>query len=156
PAGKTASSSPAAGGAPEPGSDRVRVTVEAPTEPDAARVFADYVRFWQRDMVALRSNDLRGSGVLDYLFPPQLQTTAAYLARQRRAGRHTEGVVGIAPLVGSVRGGSATVSDCLDQSGSWDVDRSGHRIPPTRRTLPLAVALQLGTDHRWKVSGLGS
>jgi hypothetical protein len=142
-------------GAPEPGADLVTVTGTPPADRAAARVFADYVRFWQRDMLALGSNDLRKSGVLDYLFPPQLQTTATYLTTQRRAGLHTEGTVGIAPQVTSVRKRSATISDCLDQSAAYDVDRAGKRIRPTPRRLPLSVALQLGTDNRWKVSNLG-
>ena len=152
-----APTSPAPSGSarPEPGADLVKVTGDPPVEPVAARVFADYVRFWQRDMLALRSNDLRGSGALDYLFPPQLQTTASYLTGQRRAGRHTEGTVDIAPEVGSVRGRSATVTDCLDQSAAYDVDRSGKRIRPAPRHLPLTVSLQLGTDSRWRVSNLG-
>jgi hypothetical protein len=145
---------PSGSGRPEPGADLVQVTNTPPVEPAAARVFLDYVRFWQRDMLALRSNDLARSGLLDYLFPPQLQTTATYLADQRKAGRHTEGVIGIAPDVTSVRGRSATISDCLDQSRSYDVDRSGRRLPPSARNLPLTVALQLGTDNRWKVSNL--
>jgi hypothetical protein len=146
---------PSAGAAAEPGADLVKVTSSAPADRLRARVFADYVRFWQRDMVALRSNDLGRSGVLDYLFPPQLQTTATYLASQRRAGRHTEGAVSIHPEVMSVRSRYATITDCLDQSGSYDVDRSGRQIRPSGRPrLPLVVAVQLGRDNRWKVSTL--
>jgi hypothetical protein len=150
-----ASSGPSGSATAEPGADLVKVTSTAPADRTAARIFADYVRFWQRDMLALRSNDLRRSGVFDYLFPPQLQTTTTYLASQRRAGRHTEGVVGVRPEVTSVRGRYATVKDCLDQSGSYDLDRSGRHIPPTGRPrLPLVAAMQLGTDSRWKVSTL--
>ena len=154
-ASATTSPGPSGSATAEPGADLVTVTSTAPADRAGARVFADYVRFWQRDMLALRSNDLRRSGVLDYLFPPQLQTTATYLASQRRAGRHTEGVVGIHPDVTSVRGRYATIKDCLNQSGSYDLDRSGRRIPPSGRPrLPLVVALQLGADDRWKVSTL--
>jgi hypothetical protein len=155
----TAATSPGTTGgadsASEPGADLVTVTSSPPADPAAARVFDDYVRFWQRDMLALRSNDLRGSGVLAFLFPPQLQETATYLAGQRRAGRHTEGTIGIAPAVTSVRSRSATVTDCLDQSRTVDVDRSGRRTRPTPPHLPLTVSLQRGTDDRWKVSDLG-
>jgi len=155
PMGSAATSpGPTAGGSPVPGADLVTVAGTGPGDRAGAHVFADYVRFWQRDMLALRSNDLRTSGVLDYLFAPQLQRTAIYLADQRRAGRHTEGVVTIRPNVVSVTGRSAVVSDCLDQSRSYDVDRAGRRIPPARRNLPLTVALQLGAGDRWRVSDL--
>jgi hypothetical protein len=154
PAPSSATTSPGPLATAEPGADLVTVTGTAPVDPAAARVFADYVRFWQRDMLALRTNDLRTSAVLHYLFPPQLQMTATYLADQRKAGRHTEGRIGVAPEVGSVHGRSATVTDCLDQAGSYDVDRSGRRVRPTPAHLPLSVSLQLGTDNRWKVSNL--
>jgi hypothetical protein len=151
----TTSPRPTGSATSEPGADLVTVVGAAPADRAGALVFADYVRFWQRDMLALRSNDLRRSGVLDYLFPPQLQTTATYLASQRSAGRHTEGVVSIHPSVTSVRDRYATVKDCLDQSRSYDLDRSGRHIPPSGKPrLPLVVALQLGADNRWKVSSL--
>ena len=155
PSGTAATPAGGTAPAPEPGADLVTVTSSPPADPAAARVFDDYVRFWQRDMLALRSNDLRGSGVLAFLFPPQLQETATYLAGQRRAGRHTEGTIGIAPGVASVQGRSATVTDCLDQSRTFDVDRSGRRIRPKPPHLPLTVSLQRGADDRWKVSDLG-
>jgi hypothetical protein len=150
----SASASASGSAAAEPGAELVKVDSSAPVNPEEIPVFADYVRFWQRDMLALGSNDQRASGVLEYLFPPQLQATARYLAEQRKAGRHTEGAITISPEVTSVRGSSATVKDCLDQSGSYDVDRAGHRFPPQRPHLPLVVALQRGTDQRWKVSDL--
>jgi hypothetical protein len=152
----TASPTPTAGVPAGPGAALVRVTSGPPGDRTQARIFADYVRFWQRDMLALRSNDLGTSGLLAYLFPPQLQTTATYLSGQRRAGRHTEGTITISPQVTSVRGSSATVDDCLDESRSYDVDRAGRRAAATGpRRLALTVALQLGTDKRWKVSNLG-
>jgi hypothetical protein len=139
----------------EPGADLVRVTSQPPGGRAAARVYADYVRFWQRDMLALRTNDLRGSGAVAYLFPPQLQNTTAYLGKQRRAGIHTEGTIGIAPLATAVRARSAVIQDCLDQSTSYDIDRSGKHISPSPPHLPLTVSMQLGADNRWKVSNLG-
>ena len=146
----TAAPQPAA-----PGADLVTVTAEPPADPAQARVFADYVAFWQRDQLALRTNDLAGSGLLDHLFPPQRERTVGYLAQARRAGRHTEGVIGIGPQVGSVRGSGAVVRDCLDQAGSYDVDRAGRRLPRTGPArLRLTVTLQRGTDGRWKVSNL--
>lgn len=138
----------------KPGAKLVRVISSPPGDRARARVFADYVRFWQRDMVALRDNDVRASGVLDYLFPPQLQRTLKYIADQRRAGVHTEGTISIRPRVRSVGQQSATIKDCLDQSASYDVDPAGRRIPLTQRRIPLVIALQFGMDNRWKVSNL--
>jgi hypothetical protein len=136
-----------------PGGNLVVVGTEAPADPTQARVFADYVVFWQRDMLALTTNDAGGAGVADYLFPPQAQTTAAYLAGRRRSGVRSQGVLRIAPTVTVTGRTSATVRDCLDQTGVRDVDRSGRRI-----ALPghvgLTVQLVRTPDGRWRVSRL--
>jgi len=136
-----------------PGALLVVVTTTPPADAGSGRVFADYVAFWQRDMLALRTNDVQRSGVLDYLFPPQTATTIDYIAGRRRSGVRTDGVLRIAPTAPTVSGRSAFLRDCLDQTGVVDVDRSGRRTTVRARS-PLSVALVMGTDRRWRVSRL--
>jgi hypothetical protein len=136
-----------------PGSDLVVVTTEPPADPVERRVFTDYVTFWQRDMLTLTTGDLTRSGLLDYLFAPQVETTVRYVNDRRRRGIRSQGLLRIAPVVLSARARSAMLRDCLDQTAVVDVDRSGRR---TRLTpgLGLTVALTRTPDGRWRVSNL--
>jgi hypothetical protein len=140
-----------------PGAALVVTTTDPPTDPNQRKVFADYVTFWQRDMVALTTNDLRRSGVLDYLIAPQAADTVSYVDGRRRTGVHSQGVLRIAPQVGTAGPRSATVRDCLDQTGMSDTDRVGRR---TRLTPKVAMSVSLirtpdGTPAgRWRVSRL--
>jgi hypothetical protein len=138
---------------PPPGAALVVVRSRPSADASRRAVFADYVTFWQRNMVALTTNEVNGSGVIDYLASPQLDATVTSLVDRRSRGVRNQGVLRIAPQVASVQGQAALLRDCLDQAGMVEVARAGRR---TRLTPKVAMSVRLtrGSDGRWRVSEL--
>lgn len=138
---------------PAPGAGQVQVKATAPVnDPDAARAFVDYIVYWQRSQAAALTNDLEQAQLAPYLAPAQLRAVRAELAADRRAGRHTTGVIAISPAVERVQGRSATITDCLDQSSSLEVDRAGQARPVEPALVRLTVTMTRAASGRWTVS----
>jgi hypothetical protein len=131
----------------------VRVTSNPPDDPGQLAVFNDYATFWQRDMIALITNDLQRAGVLDYLTGGQAASTTAYISDRRKRHVRTLGLLTIAPTVLSATDQAAQIRDCLDQSGMFDIDNKGRKTQLPAR-VPMSVALIHTPDGRWRVSQL--
>ncbi len=148
-----AGTGPSGTGSAPPVPQLVRVTSNPPDDPGQLAVFNDYATFWQRDMIALITNDLQRAGVLDYLTGGQAATTTAYIGDRRKRQVRTLGLLKIAPTVLSATDRAAQIKDCLDQSGMFDIDNKGRKTQLPAR-VPMSVALVHTPDGRWRVSQL--